>query len=477
MTVLYCCRSRPHVYNSGAATHANARQLASSLPFPRVSEIHPSPTSQDRPVGPRLEAGGSLKPVGIIDAIPIQATHTGPIDLEQLEIDDSDGADDHVPLSKRASVTWTAVCNRLTRHISLEGTFKKQTPSLTGHSQEEIARRAELKRLMHRRIQDELLCDDDLPDACSEAQKTVHKPSVSNLGQSRGGPRDTIEFIVNKKDHTQTSSESENVNLTDRKGLGFFAESVIPEHAPAKDQVITTASSPGCGRYSREADTTGKEEMADNIHNATEFRGSPDNCDDIMKTSRPSRAHQAKSDSRDSQSWETHSILAMWLRSQSTRSREPSFAYLDDSEPNQSISDKHKEPYSDDVVKPHASPRCNSDFGQRPGALLSAEVQGENSPGTCPTTTTLPPQVSVSNEQQASKDSVPKVFPLSPSEDLAQSYAVAMAFDDKVEAAASSAYPSVIPSIQTSPMTSQTNIFYNLNSRDLHSIQLSSLPC
>lgn len=67
------------------------------------------------------------------------------------------GDGNNYPKTKRSSASLTSVKNRLKKHLSRElKVQKRQSRSSVGTSEEEIERRAELRRIRQRRIQEEL---------------------------------------------------------------------------------------------------------------------------------------------------------------------------------------------------------------------------------------------------------------------------------------------------------------------------------
>ncbi|KAI1497436.1 hypothetical protein F5X99DRAFT_421355 [Biscogniauxia marginata] len=118
------------------------------------------------------------------------------VDSTILDVDDSD--DDVLARNTGKSNTSTleSFKTKLIRRISQRSDTKRYSQKSLGNSDEEVARRAELKRLMRKRIQEELkseeqdsrtkstCLDDPIYDNCLE-------PDLPG-----GGPRDTIEFTV-----------------------------------------------------------------------------------------------------------------------------------------------------------------------------------------------------------------------------------------------------------------------------------------
>ncbi|KAI1106493.1 hypothetical protein F4804DRAFT_348127 [Jackrogersella minutella] len=120
------------------------------------------------------------------------------VDPTILEVEDSD--DDELGRSVRNSSTGTleAIRTRLIRPLSQKSESRRHSQQYLGTSDEEIARRAELKRLMHKRIQEELKSEEEQEEAVAKTNNLDEpKPdSSSNVGLPGGGPRDNIEFSV-----------------------------------------------------------------------------------------------------------------------------------------------------------------------------------------------------------------------------------------------------------------------------------------
>ncbi|KAL8282536.1 hypothetical protein RB600_005809 [Gaeumannomyces tritici] len=172
---------------------------------PPTTQLSPA----SRPESPRADAEpntasqsrSSLRPA------PIPGAPTEPVDISQLVIDDSDGGGESPPPKKskknRASSTLDFVRTRFRNQGSQDDSLRRQSAATVGSSTEELARRAELKRLMRKRIQEELETDDgenapqaaaasDGPSACAKRPAT---PSPADRLPG-GGPRDRIEFSV-----------------------------------------------------------------------------------------------------------------------------------------------------------------------------------------------------------------------------------------------------------------------------------------
>ncbi|KAK1836107.1 hypothetical protein QBC39DRAFT_108410 [Podospora conica] len=129
--------------------------------------------------------------------MPVSLVPIDHVDVGELVIEDSDNDEppDSGTHARSASSTLQLVRTHLRRHISQDSLSKRKSRSAVGSSQEEIERRAELKRLRHKRIQEELSSEDDNKAPLGEASiQRQHGASIEVL--PHGGPRDTIEFSM-----------------------------------------------------------------------------------------------------------------------------------------------------------------------------------------------------------------------------------------------------------------------------------------
>lgn len=101
-----------------------------------------------------------------------------------FEEDKSDPeSEHHKVISKKASSTFSAVKNRLKKHLSKDSgisTSKRYSRSSVGTTEEEIERRAELRRIRHKRIQEEL-SSEGIYDDDAKSLSTVDAPSASAM--------------------------------------------------------------------------------------------------------------------------------------------------------------------------------------------------------------------------------------------------------------------------------------------------------
>ncbi|KAI1372268.1 hypothetical protein F4677DRAFT_463419 [Hypoxylon crocopeplum] len=158
---------------------------------------------------PRAKLSKSPFPISELELLPSFVTTQAPLLLHNpipeatvdpaiLEVEDSD--DEEPVRSTRNSSTGTleVIRTKFIRPRSQKSELKRSSQQSLGTSDEEVARRAELKRLMRKRIQEELKSEEEQEEADEKTgnldePKPDISPSVEVLG---GGPRDYIEFSV-----------------------------------------------------------------------------------------------------------------------------------------------------------------------------------------------------------------------------------------------------------------------------------------
>ncbi|KAI0395955.1 hypothetical protein F5Y17DRAFT_160744 [Xylariaceae sp. FL0594] len=201
MSILCCCRQRQ---TSGRDTHSPAIELPAQPPRARLSKTL-SRSDTDMYLSSILS---SRDPSRLNTA-----TYQSIVDPEAVDVDDSDDDDDGDMMQQRernvpSPGTLGALKTKLIRRFSHRAGAKYGCPTSSGASDEELARRAELKRLMHKRIQDELENEEDEMDEIRHAS-----PEQQNISKCRGpvlpggGPRDTIEFSVSAVQGERGSQE------------------------------------------------------------------------------------------------------------------------------------------------------------------------------------------------------------------------------------------------------------------------------
>lgn len=192
MAILCCCgkfRSRKRPQNEEDAR----------LPIPPPPAKLPASVLQPSAISP----GSTLARSSLTNPLPgaaIDASiHLGELVVEESDDDNVD--EDPAPDSRnRSTSTLQAVKSRIRRHLS-QDSLQRQS-----ETEEQIAHRAEVKRLMRKRIQEELQSEvDNIPSRCSTPER--HGPGPTALPGN--GPRDTIEFSV---DESHKSKELTPIN-------------------------------------------------------------------------------------------------------------------------------------------------------------------------------------------------------------------------------------------------------------------------
>ncbi|KAJ0125259.1 hypothetical protein J7T55_006604 [Diaporthe amygdali] len=180
MAILCCCsqfRSRKRIQNEGYA----------DLPVPPPPAKLPPPVLHPSATSP----GSTLARSSLTNPLPGAATDAS-VHLGELVVEESDDDDDEDPVQdsrNRSTSTLLAVKSRIRRHLS-QDSLQRQS-----ETEEQIAHRAEVKRLMRKRIQEELQSEaDNIPSRSSTPQR--HVPGPATLPGN--GPRDTIEFTVDE---------------------------------------------------------------------------------------------------------------------------------------------------------------------------------------------------------------------------------------------------------------------------------------
>ncbi|KAI1780856.1 hypothetical protein F4818DRAFT_451155 [Hypoxylon cercidicola] len=189
MSILCCFRGRQPTHEEPdrglveLPTHPPAVKLTKS----------PLPTSEaELPSSPSIVV---TQPLSLLHNQIPEAT----VDPTILEVEDSD--DDEPAQSIRNSSTGTleAIRTKFIRRLSEGSGSKRHSQQYLGTSDEEIARRAELKRLMHKRIKEELKSEEEQDEEADTKMSTIDesKPvSPTRVELPGGGPRDNIEFSV-----------------------------------------------------------------------------------------------------------------------------------------------------------------------------------------------------------------------------------------------------------------------------------------
>lgn len=403
-------------------------------------------------------------------------------EIDLLVVEDSDSDEPQPPLTRRASAALGVVKSKIIRHLSAENNPKRQSHISVGNSQEEIARRAELRRLRHRRIQDELQGESD-DDASNRSQKTLrHLHSLTSLHQACVGPRDIIEFTVPEKaNHTlesnslkstpqsQKSTEASTQDQTGKRELNDKKQSLVKTKGDEENLWPVNAHlnhSPSTTIRRRLPEAGSRKSLHSN---------------DVTQTE---KASSLLVDSRlrgDQLSWDDQSTLGVWLIAQGMQSGEDSGLCADEVEP------RVPSPVHEGGTAPFVAQELKE--GHVEASNKPASTTSINSDNRHRDTTTPPPGLRSSprqhrlvhndgdlTESELENDAL-QYFPIFSQSLLEESpEVIPLSALKPVRLDSSPKYNSVRPNIHPSPTRSRLNI-PSLTSRDLRSLELSPFHC
>ncbi|KAF4507155.1 hypothetical protein G6O67_005822 [Ophiocordyceps sinensis] len=395
----------------------------------------------------------------------------GPVERCQLVVDnDSESHDDTSQSAKRSTGTLEVVRSKLIRHMPQDNELRRQSRLAAGHSEEELARRAELRRFRQQRIQDEL----DKDKSNDQGSETSHRSTrylspLIQLGQSGIGPRDTIEFTVDngiilsdeqKSGHQQDLCESSkrrrSNSAVSEAGPGSSTRSLrhLPRNRAADDSCMASANEPSHPTTARNASLARLVGCSLNAARPDSVLGVDNEFDFDIR--------------RGSHAWDDQSTLGVWLIAQGMRSRDCSFIHLEDTESDRGSDREQTCPPPSDfngidrIVDISDEPRRTS----LPGSSPWDEGHGNFSPSQCSSqfgdVTKSDPDVLGSDDSKTDTE-----FSNPRAADHGSGPTVKQPLDN-----VSSYYPSALQSFQPSPDGSTTNN-YSLSPQDIESLELS----
>ncbi|RSL80686.1 hypothetical protein CEP51_006406 [Fusarium floridanum] len=315
----------------------------SSSPTQDVA-LQPIPSSTSPPGQGQADSEMRHQPslIGLSDAPWAIPDHRGSYDngsiIHHTLDDDSDSDQDQPHATKKGGCAFDAVRNKLIRTMSHDSSTKNPSLTSLGNSEEEIARRAELRRLMRQRIQDELQTEqpDDMENKPTHGIRCI--ASIVNIGLPSAGPRDAIEFAVNKspsldarvprsgKDQSHEIDASEPQNAPDgQKKTTLDRTSPTEENNKAEKDVDKGDGTGVATNLPSQIPRPGRIEQA---HSQKSFQlsNSVTRLDRILGPDNSFNSRHASS------SADGHSALGVWLIAQGLRSRDNSTLHFDDDE-------------------------------------------------------------------------------------------------------------------------------------------------
>ncbi|KAL7959793.1 hypothetical protein V8C34DRAFT_322635 [Trichoderma compactum] len=384
--------------------------------------------------------------------LPAELPSEDPTELGQLVVDDSDGdGEEENPLTKTSSAL-NVVRTRLIRHISHENEPNRRSRASAGHSQEEVARRAELRRFRHQRIQEELKNEESNAESSSTSHRSTRYLSpLIDAGQPRTGPRDALEFTVEDAHLNPTQlppTQDAQSAGTHHKEACDSSQDQGGESNPSVTLALSGVESWGQGHPLRPPSTHSSTSQkltgcSVNVPRLGRFLGT-DNEFDIR--------HGAHA-------WEEQSSLGIWLAAQGLQSRSssirPGSSETHDGNPGIQVSSPRQDFGGiDSTVEAPLPTRCRENAMEEPHDRKNSfeSVSFESS---------------LSNNRVQSEANAT----LLGQNPLVESDTLDIATSRPVDPS-SSDYPSVLPSFQPSPNRSQSNL-HHLSAEDLESLELS----
>ena len=375
-------------------------------------------------------------------------------------------------LTRRASAALGAVRSRFIRHLSSESDVKRQSTASIGKSQEEIARRAELRRLRQKRIREELQNEFQgkrISQQASDASiaSVRHGSPTSPLqSQPGGGPRDTIEFAVLER-HQISPIDQSPAPSRDSKSPFIEKDQISLPTSVIDFQLNVDRRDVQDGKvgtpFPHDSTDPSKHPSQALPHSETRstFRlsSSPSWLDRIIGVDNTFCEHT------ENPSLDGRSALSIWLAAQGLRSRDTSAANLNCDSRQGNFGNP-----SDEISISAATESSCQSHSSESGVQLSKQASPVR--GTL-NNSSSPAQDGHVSAPISTTDDGPQRLSKSPSEDFALDYAAALAFTSPNDNP-SLQNPSVTQRFHLDPSRSQP-IRCQLNARDLRDLQLSPM--
>ncbi|KAM0245348.1 hypothetical protein ACHAP5_005430 [Fusarium lateritium] len=329
MDQLCCCKS-PWRRDGGLKP---ATQKPDLQPIP-ILNLFPEEEQQ------KLEGKNQQSLIGLTDivwAVPVNNSSpgSGSVVHQSVEDDNSDSDQDQPRVTKKPSTAFDVVRTKFIRRISMNNNNDQPSLLSVGNSEEDIARRAELKRIMRQRIQDELESSDPDNHIENKPKNTIRCiSSVVELALPNSGPRDAIEFGVSNSSSRSAQSarldtiqgnqhDPQDLQSSEETTAKFERHSLVVPGVPAEDdhwKKDTTGPNSSATRLSLHED-------ADLLHSQKSFQLSNGvgRLDRILGPDSSFNSHQASSG-------DGQSALGVWLIAQGLRSRDNSTLFFDEEE-------------------------------------------------------------------------------------------------------------------------------------------------
>ncbi|KAK5997267.1 hypothetical protein PT974_02621 [Cladobotryum mycophilum] len=469
MSIFLCCTSRRR------GRQSNESENLSSSPMPingqaGVGEIH-SKTEKAQAsikIQPLPQECPPMSPVLPSD---------DPIELSQLIVEDSDGEGEADDSLTKTSSALDVVRTKLIRHMSQENESNRRSRISVGHSQEEISRRAELRRFRHQRIQDELKSEESNEESSNTSHRSTRYLSpLIDAGQPGGGPRDTIEFGVNSGHYLPTMCLSPMPSFASKDPCQEKTSDINQQVGSCPDNTKNSSANTGPNVEDSTQHTVSEMAPPSKLHptrppsahgsisqKSLGYSYTSSRLDRILGANNEFDPHQG------THTWEDQSALGIWLIAQSLRSRTNSTSCSGDHQINDTVTHER-------ISTPTADLGGIDRVADTPP---STRQQGLIAP--CNSSEPLPEIETSQSNGNSSFESVSFASKTTsgpgsrltrkPTDDQITNCATAIRVTRPADNSSSN-YPSVLPSFQTSPNRSQSNI-HHLSTQDLESLELS----
>ncbi|KAF5642835.1 hypothetical protein F52700_3061 [Fusarium sp. NRRL 52700] len=328
--LLCCCKTPKRRKQNSESTPNHVSLQPIPVLAPPAEEEHQEPCEKNR-----------QSIIGLPNtawAIPVRnsSSESGSVIRQPVNDDDSDSDQDRAQPTKKSSTAFDTVRNKLIRTISHSNNGDHPSHVSVGNSEEEIARRAELKRIMHQRIQDELKSDESDDQIESKPTNSIRcMASAVDVTLPNSGPRDAIEFGVSKSSSRNGHSTQFDSDQVDQDAHQDSRVSQQGKNIPQRTFSQTSGSINGAGDW-RQDDVhprpspsypkthVSASEDGDFTHSQKSFQLSngTGRLDRIL-------GPDSSFNSRYASSGDGHSALGVWLIAQGLRSRDNSTLFLD----------------------------------------------------------------------------------------------------------------------------------------------------
>lgn len=463
-----CCGS--HRRDASSKDTGNSAETPVQLPGPNKTC-----TSQQNQANTAERSTDDQKPAKPVRADSASVPLGIPAEIETLIVEDSKSEDNKPSLPRKASIVFSIVRSKLLRHAPAEHDERRQSHISVRNSEEEIARRAELRRLRHKRIQDELHHDISGDDTSNISPNSLRQPhSLTSLYQACIGPRDVLEFTVPDriKDAIDSNSPTSSIKLGCLPNLPKVRQGDHKGDLDSKQKRLGSKEHAGevhLWPVHLRQDHPSSSNTGPRMAEAVSRKSLP-----TKSTTSAERDHSVRADSYLKE--DDQSTLGVWLIAQAMQS--------EDNEGNRAESD-HTVVRNDTAGE--NSVQSDKEYPEESHKRLSQASMSfpdppEQPSSRLPSPPSPPPGDdaidNVAEREDDSESDVLQFFPIFAKSLLGEAPEIAPPSPPSKSApdSSSSKYNSHRPSILPSPSRSQPNV-HNLSLRDLRNLDLSPFQC